>query len=461
MVQAVSDEMVESLEGFFGALIRPSDSDYDEARQLFNGMIDKRPALIARCQGVGDIVDAVNFARDNGYEVAVRGGGHNIAGRSTTEGGVMIDLSGMKGVHVDPAGRTVRAQGGVTWGEFNRETQLHGLGATGGIVSTTGIAGLTLGGGIGYAMGKYGLTVDNLLSAVVVTADGRVVTASEEENGDLFWALRGGGGNFGVVAVLQVPASFSRAYGHRGNDRPSIPSGRRFPPLLQRLYRNRAGRSYGLWRRVPHTRRPKDRGGNRMPSGVPRAGTKGPRATARGSGSPVMTHVEPMPYTTVNTLIDEGSPPGSLNYWKSSFVDELSDDAIDTVVDRFAGCPSPLSALVMEHMHGQATRVPETATAFAHRSPGYNLLVVSCWLDPGTTEENVAWARGTYDGMEPFLTAGRYVNYLAEDDTGDDPVRSAYGPNYDRLVQVKTKYDPTNVKGGEKTYQRGGAKPYH
>ena len=203
MAQAVTDELIASLEGFSGSLVRPTDSDYEQARKLFNGMIDKNPALIARCQGVGDIVDAVNFARDKGFEVAVRGGGHNVAGRATTEGGVMIDLSRMKGIHVDPAGRTARAQGGVTWGEFNRETQLHGLAVTGGIVSTTGIAGLTLGGGLGHAMGKYGLTIGNLLSAEVVTADGRILTASEEENEDLFWALRGGGGNFGVVASFE------------------------------------------------------------------------------------------------------------------------------------------------------------------------------------------------------------------------------------------------------------------
>ena len=395
---------------------------------------------------MGDVVDSVNFARENGFEVAVRGGGHNIAGKATTDGGVMIDLSRMKGIHVDPVGRTVRAQGGVTWGELYRETQLHGLGLTGGIVSTTGIAGLTLGGGIGYALGKHGLVVDHLLSAEIVTAYGRILTASEDENDDLFWALRGGGGNFGVVA------SFEYRIHPLG---PIVTAGLVAHPYdaagdVLRFYRDftaKAPDDLTVFGGVFHT---PDGSGHKI------AGTIichiGSLEQAQKDlepllsfGQPVVTQVGPLPYTTVNTLLDKGNQAGSFNYWKSSFLDDPSDEAIDTMVDQFAGCPSSLSALILEHFHGEATRVPETATAFAHRSPGYNLLVLSVWLDPAATEENVAWTRDTYTATQRFFTKGRYVNYLADDDTGDDPVRSAYGPNYDRLVQVKTKYDPDNL----------------
>ena len=446
MARAVSDELVASLEGLSGALVRPADLEYDEARQLYNGMIDKRPGLIVRCQGVGDVVDSVNFARENGFEVAVRGGGHNIAGKATTDGGVMIDLSRMKGIHVDPVGRTVRAQGGVTWGELYRETQLHGLGLTGGIVSTTGIAGLTLGGGIGYALGKHGLVVDHLLSAEIVTADGRILTASEDENDDLFWALRGGGGNFGVVA------SFEYRIHPLG---PIVTAGLVAHPYdaardVLRFYRDftaKAPDDLTVFGGVFHT--PDGSGHKIAGTIVCHIGTleqaQKDLEPLLSFGQPVVTHVGPLPYTTVNTLLDEGNQAGSLNYWKSSFLDDPSDEAIDTMVDQFADCPSSLSALILEHIHGEATRVPETATAFAHRSPGYNLLVLSVWRDPAATEENVAWTRDTYTATQRFLSKGRYVNYLADDDTGDDPVRSAYGPNYDRLVQVKTKYDPDNL----------------
>ena len=444
MAQALSDEMVAALNGFSGALVRPGDSDYDQARKIFNGMIDKKPALIARCQGVGDIVDAVNLAREKGFEVSVRGGGHNVAGKAVTDGGVMIDLSSMKGIHVDPAGRRARAQGGVTWGELNRETQMHGLAVTGGIISTTGIAGLTLGGGIGWTMAKYGLTVDNLLSAEIVTADGRILTASEEENNDLFWAVRGGG-NFGVVV------SFEYRLHPVG---PMVTAGlvaHPFPAAgdVMRFYRDFTATApddltvFGGVFHAPDGSGHKIAGAILCHLGSPEQAEKD-IAPLLAFGQPVETHVGPMPYTAVNMLLDEGSPMGSLNYWKSSFMDELSDDAIDTMVDRFASCPSPMSALVMEHIHGQATRVPETATAFAHRSPGYNMLAMSVWLDPGATDKNVAWTRETYSGMERFFASGRYVNYLAEDESGDDPVRGAFGPNYDRLVQVKSKYDPTN-----------------
>ncbi len=441
----LTDDLMAALEGFEGALLRPRDTGYEQTRCVFNGIIDKRPALIAQCQGVGDIVAVVNFARENGFEVSIRGGGHSIAGKGTTEGGIMIDLSRMKGIHVDPARRTARAQGGVTWREFNRETQLHGLAVTGGVVSTTGIAGLTLGGGIGWLMGKYGLAADNLISAEVVTADGRILVASEEENEDLFWALRGGGGNFGVVASFEY-----RLYAVG----PMVTWGVVLHPYraageFLRFYRDfTAALPDELAVNVDLVHAP-DGSGQKMAAAAfchldPPEQAEKDLQPLLTFGSPVQTEIGPTPYTAVNMMADEANPAGSLNYYKSSFVEELSDDAIDTMVDCFASCPSPMSGLGLELFHGEVTRVPDTATAYPHRNPGYDFLMISVWLDPTDTDENVTWTRETYKEMGRFLSKRRYVNYLSEDDCGVEPVRSSYGPNYERLVQVKRKYDPAN-----------------
>jgi FAD/FMN-containing dehydrogenase len=429
---------------FSGALLRAGDAGYDEARRLHNGMIDRRPALIARCRGAADIADAVNFARTHQLEVAVRGGGHNVAGNAVCDGGLMVDLSLMKGIHVDPVRRTVRAQGGVTWREFNRETQVHGLAATGGTISTTGIAGLTLGGGFGWLMGKYGLAVDNLLAAQVVTAAGDVVPASEQENGDLFWGLRGGGGNFGVVSSFEyrlhpvgpvtsglVAHPVERARDVLGFFRKSTSS---LPDELT---------LFGGLLHAP------DGSGTRLAvlvachSGPPGEGEAGLRPI-KAFGTPVLDTIGPASYEHTNMMLDEGFPRGALNYWKSSFLAELSDAAIETMIARFSTCPSPMSGLLLEHVHGAATRVGVSDTAFPHRSEGYNLLIVSEWLDPGDTDRNVAWTRGTYDAMQPHFAQGRYVNYLGADE-GDEPIQAAYGQNFARLRALKAKYDPTNL----------------
>jgi FAD/FMN-containing dehydrogenase len=405
-------------------------------------MIDRKPALIARCLGTADIVDAVKFARTHSLELSVRGGGHNVAGRAVCDGGLMLDLSLAKGIDVDPAGRTARAQGGVTWREFNRETQLHGLATTGGVVSTTGIAGLTLGGGVGWLMAKYGLATDNLISAEVVTASGNVLRANESENADLFWALRGGGGNFGVVSSFEYRLH---------------PVG----PVMSGLVAYPVGEARDVlrfFRQVTSTL-PDDltvfAGLLHAPDGaqigvliVCHCGALDEAEAAlqpiKKFGSPLMNTIAPTTYEATNMMLDGGFPRGALNYWKSSFVKDLSDQAIDTMAARFALCPSPMSAMVLEHIHGAATRVGVSDTAFPHRREGYQLVIVSEWVEPADNARNIAWARESYDAMRPYFASGRYVNYLG-DDEGDDAVEAAYGHNYRRLRTLKRKYDPTNL----------------
>jgi FAD/FMN-containing dehydrogenase len=445
-MSAVTEEELAGLEAFSGELLRPGDDGYDEARRGFNGLVDKRPAMIAQCLGEADIADAISFARKAGLEISVRGGGHNIAGRCFTEGGLMIDLSRMKGVYVDPAARTARVQPGVRWGELNRETQLHGLAVTGGLISTTGIAGLTLGGGLGWLMPKYGLATDNLLSARVVTADGRTLTASGQENADLFWGLRGGGGNFGVVS------SFEYRLHEVG---PTIVGGLVAHPFdaaadVLRFYRGYTAEAPDELMTFGGVGYAPDGSGAKIALVVAcHVGTaeqaEEDLRPLREFGSPVMVELGPLPYTVMNTLLDDAFPTGTLNYWKSAFVSELSDEAIDELVARFATCPSPMTAALFEHFHGEVTRVPVDATAVPHREPGYNFLVTSVWTDPATSEENVAWTKDIFGAMEPYLVHRRYLNYFSEDDVGEDPVRAAYGPNYERLVELKLEYDPDNV----------------
>jgi FAD/FMN-containing dehydrogenase len=400
--------------------------------------------LIARCRGVADVVDAVNLARKLDLEVAIRGGGHNVAGRATVEGGLMIDLAPMKGIHVDPHARTARAQGGVTWADFNRETQLHSLAVTGGVVSTTGIAGLTLGGGLGWLMGKYGLALDNLRSVEIVTAEGKVLRASKDEHTDLFWALRGGGGNFGVATSFEyqlypvgptitgglIAHPFDRA-------RDVLKFVRDFTASLPDEFMVFGGLIHAG-----------DGSGTKLAAIVAcHCGglDQGEKATLplKQFGTPLMDAMGPMPYCQLNGMLDGAYPKGALNYWKSSFLAQLSDAAIDTLVDCFARCPTPMGQLLLEHFHGAVTRVNVSDTAFPHRAGGYNLVVLSEWMEPKDTDRCVAWARETYTAMEPFVGSGRYVNYLGDDEAGD-PTAAAYGTNYRRLQEIKTKYDPSN-----------------
>jgi FAD/FMN-containing dehydrogenase len=443
-VSSVSEAVTELAGTFAGQLLQPADSGYEEARKVHNGLVNKRPALIARCRGLADIADAVALARKLNLEVAVRGGGHNVAGRATIEGGLMIDLAPMKGIHVDPRARTARAQGGVTWAEFNRETQLYGLATTGGVVSSTGIAGLTLGGGLGWLMGKYGLALDNLLSIDIITAEGKSLKASAEENAELFWAVRGGGGNFGVVASFEYQL-------HQVG--PTITGGLIAYPFdrardMLRFFRDLTASPPDELSIVAGLIHAADGSGTKLAAMVvchcgPLSAGEAAVRPIKEFRSPEMDAIGPMPYCQLNAMLDGGFPRGALNYWKSSFLTRLSDDAIDTMIEGFARCPTPMGGVYLEHLHGAATRVGVGDTAFAHRSAGYNWLVLSQWMDQAATDRCVAWARDAYGAMGPFLASGRYLNYLDDDEAGD-PVAAAYGPNYRRLQQLKAKYDPGN-----------------
>jgi FAD/FMN-containing dehydrogenase len=430
---------------FGGRLLRPADEGYHGARRVHNGLVDKRPAVIACCTGTAGIVDAVNLGRKLGLEIAVRGGGHNVAGLATIEGGLMIDLAAMKGIHVNVKDRTARAQGGCTWADFNRETQLHGLATTGGVVSTTGIAGLTLGGGLGWLMPKYGMALDNLLSAEVVTADGKVLRASADENADLFWGLRGGGGNFGVVSSFEYkvhpvgPVVFGGLAAHPFEKARDV----------LRFYRDQtASLPDEVMAFCGLVHAPDGSGAKLAAMVVAYCGDLAQGEVAlkpfKTFGPPVMDAVGPIPYSALNGMLDAGFPPGALNYWKSSFLSTLSDAAIDTMVGCFAKCPTPMGSMLLEHFHGAVCRVAPGATAFPHRSESYNLAVLGEWMDPKQTDACIAWTRETYAAMKPFTAARRYVNYLG-DDEAESELASAYGANLARLRKVKAQYDPGNV----------------
>jgi FAD/FMN-containing dehydrogenase len=425
-----------------GDLLQPSDTGYDQARTVWNAMIDRRPALIARCAGTDDVVAAVNFAREQGLLVSVRGGGHNVAGNAVCDDGLMIDLSPMKDIVVDPEARTVRAGGGVLWGEFDAATQAHGLATTGGTVADTGIAGLTLGGGIGYLMRRFGLASDNLISVEIVTADGQVRTASATEQPDLFWALRGGGGNFGVVTNLEyrlhevgptvlggvIIHPFERA-------REVFQFFREFAPQQPDEFMAFVGLLTG------------EDGKPAVALIVCWSGhlDEGERVLAplRNFGLPAADLVAPIPYTAVQGMFATAYPPGRRNYWKASFLDELGDEAIDTLIATFRDVPSPLSAAACGHYGGAVGRIGADVTAFSQRDAAFDLNITSEWTDPAGDDANIGWARGLWHAMQPFVREAGYVNYLSAGE--QDRVAAAYGPHYERLVALKTTYDPDNL----------------
>ena len=445
---AIDDKTLSAFRGqFLGEALVPGDAGYDGARRIQNGLIDRRPTLIAQCRGTADVQAAVRFARERGLEIAIRGGGHNVAGNAVCDGGLMIDLAPMRAVHVDPRSRRARVQGGATWRDYDRETQLHALASTGGTVSMTGVAGLTLGGGLGWLMGKHGLAVDNLRALEVVGASGEVMTASAEEHPDLFWASRGGGGNFGVATWFEFAL-------HPVG--PMVSGGVAAHPFtaardVLRFYRDfTASLPDELSAFCGLTHAP-DGSGAKIAAIIAcdcRDLETGRRALepVKRFGKPVMDVIGPMPYPAVNMMFDAGFPTGSLNYWKSNFLAALPDQAIDTMIERFAASPSTMSTLLLEHFHGAATRVGPTETAFPHRTEGYNFLIVGQWTEPAATGANVAWVRETYTAMAPHFTAGRYVNYLNTDDIKErQSVAAAFGPNGARLSEVKRRYDPDNV----------------
>jgi hypothetical protein len=427
-----------------GELLRPGDESYEEARTVWNAMIDKRPALITRCAGAADVIHSINFARNNEFLVAVRGGGHDVAGTAVCDRGLVIDLSRMKGIRVDPTRRTIRAEPGLTWGEFDQETQAFGLATTGGFVPTTGIAGLTLGGGLGYLMRRFGLVCDNLLSVDIVTAEAQLLTASETENEDLFWGVRGGGGNFGIVTSFEYEV-------HPVG--PMVLGGLILHPLA------RAKETAQFYREFTSTS--PDELTTYLafvtsPDGQPVVAFvicySGPVDEGeevirplREFGSPVADMAGPMPYTAIQALGGDLYPHGRWNYWKSNFVQELSDKAIDTMIEQFSGAPSPFCVAAFEHLGGEVSRVGEDETAFGDRSAPYTLIITSGWVDPAETERNVQWTRDFWEAMQPFTRDTVYVNYMDMRDEADR-IKAAYGAEkYERLVALKNKYDPTNL----------------
>ncbi|TML21119.1 MAG: FAD-binding oxidoreductase [Actinobacteria bacterium] len=444
-VTALDTERIEAVSATLsGALFLPGHEHYDAARQVHNGLIDKRPALIARCLGTADVVAAIELAHETGLEISVRGGGHSVAGRAVAEGGLMIDLAEMKGIHVDPVARTARAQGGVIWRELNREAAVHGLATTGGAISTTGIAGFTLGGGLGWLMSKYGLATDNLLSAEIVTATGEVLQPSANEHSDLFWAIRGGGGNFGVATSFEyrlhpVSTVFGGLIAYPFDSAPDV-------LRLFREFTATASDDASMFAGLVHA--PDGSGVKLSALLLCHTGTledaEAEFKPVLEFGSPVMTHVGAIPYPAMNMLLDEGYPKGALNYWKSTFIRALEDDALDALVASFAECPSPMDAIVIEHFHGEVTRIPAAETAVPHRTESYNVLIPGEWIDPADTDGNIAWVRETYAALQPYSADRRWLNYFADDD-GADAVRAAYGPNFERLVEIKKRYDPDNV----------------
>jgi FAD/FMN-containing dehydrogenase len=406
-------------------------------------LIVTHPAAIARCHGVADVVDAVKLARSLGLDVAVKGGGHNVAGHAAINDGLMIDLSTMKGIHVDARARTARAQGGVLWRELNRETQLHGLATTGGVVGSTGIAGLTLGGGLGWLMPKHGLALDNLRGVELVMADGRVLNVTADEHADLFWAIRGGGGNFGIAASLEYnlhPVG------------PMITGGVVAHPLARaeevlQFFRDTCENLPDEMMLVAGLQTAPD-GSNTKLVGIVAAHC-GPLEQGeamvrplKAFGPPLMDAIGPIQYSSLNTMMDPAFPKGAFNYWKAQFLTDLSDNAIRTIVKSFEACPLPMSQIIVEHFHGAASRVPVSSTACALRATGFNVVIASQWRDASDTARGIAWARQTFSALEPYLAPLRYLNYLEEDAV--DPTAAAYGPNLHRLRALKAKHDPDN-----------------
>jgi len=433
-----------------GETITAEDPAYEEARRVYNAMIDRRPSVIVRCAGADDVVAAVNFARESQLDVAVRGGSHSVPGFGTADDAVVIDLSRMQAVEVDPGTSTARAQGGATWGAFNDATHAHGLATTGGIISTTGIGGLTLGGGIGYLSRGFGLSCDNLLSAEVVTADGRVLTAGEHANEDLFWAIRGGGGNFGVVTSFDYQLHPVREiYGG-----PMLFELRDAATVL-RFYRDfirDAPEEFGgfpAWQIAPPLPFiPEDRHGDTFLIFV--ACWAGPLEDGEAALKPfhevapvVAEHVGPMPYPALNSAFDDLVPPGLQHYWKANFVKELTDEAIDAHLEYGPKVPAVNSTVHIYPINGACHRVAPDATAFAYRDATFATVIAGMLPDPAENEDNIAWVRDFYEATAPHSEEGGYVNFMAGDD--QERVKVNYRENYDRLVDVKRKYDPDNL----------------
>ncbi len=448
-------EVVEDLaSGFGGTLLQPGADGYDEARLVWNGLFDRSPALIARCSSAQDVVAAVNFARDNDLLVSVRGGGHSAPGYATCDGGIVIDLSSMNAIEVDPDARTARADAGLTWGEFDAATQEHGLAVTGGRFSTTGIAGLTLGSGSGWLERKCGLTADSLLSVDIVTAAGETLTASENENSELFWGIRGGSGNFGIVTsfTYRLHQVGPLIY---GGLMASLPD--RAEDILRFMRDYMADAPQDLGAAVAFISAPPEPFVPAEMHFKPMVGLvicwtgdheEGERVVApiREVAQPVLDMVQPMPYTALQTMLDAGGPKGIRGYMKAEFLEEMNDDAVRILIDRGLNRAGPMAQIIIEPMGGAISDVDEDDTALGRRDVAWCYHALAMWMEPDqeTADAHMAWARGLADDIRPHTTTGVYLNYTS--DEGEDRVRSTYGPEkYDRLVALKDRYDPDNL----------------
>jgi FAD/FMN-containing dehydrogenase len=433
-----------------GQVITADNAEYDEARRVYNGMIDRHPQVVVCCADVGDVRAAVTLAADSGLDLSVRGGGHSVPGFGTNHGGVVIDFSSMRGVRVDPATQRARAEPGCTWGDFNHATYAFGLATTGGIVSTTGIAGLTLGGGIGYLDRGFGLSCDNLVSADVVTADGRFLVASEKENADLFWALRGGGGNFGVITSFEYQLhpvqdifagiffypldrtrdvlEFYRDYiADAPEEMGTFPAFQIAPPLPF-IPEQEHGKTFCAM--VACWAGPLDKGEEAL-------------APIQKAAPTVAEMVSPMPYPALNSAFDPLLPPGLQHYWKASFASDLTDGAIQAHLEHGPKVPALSSTMHIYPINGACHRVPSEATAFAYRDATFATVIAGMWPDPADNDNNIQWVKGYYKALEPHSAPGGYVNFMAGDD--QDRIRDNYKGNYDRLASIKKQYDPGNL----------------
>jgi FAD/FMN-containing dehydrogenase len=435
-----------------GTLVTAGDPGYDEARTIWNAMIDRRPAVIVRAKSAQDVVEAVKVAKEHGLLLAVRGGGHNIAGNAVCQGGLMLDLSAMNGVQIDAQAKNARVEPGAKLGEFDSAAQAHGLATPLGINSTTGVAGLTLGGGFGWISRKYGLTVDNLLGADVVTADGKLQHVSDKENPDLFWAIRGGGGNFGVVTAFEFrlhpvgPEVLAGLIVHPFTNAKQLFEG-------YRTFVAQAPDELTVWvvmrKAPPLPFLPAEWHGKEIFAiaacycGDIEAG-KAAMAPLRRLGSPIADVIGPTPFAGWQTAFDPLLTPGARNYWKSHDFTKLDDKLIDVLLDSITKLPTPECEVFIGHLGGAVNRVAATATAYPHRNIEFVMNVHTRWTDPAQDKECIAWARSLFDATTPFATGGVYVNFMPEDETAR--VRAgAYGPNYERLAQLKTKFDSGNL----------------
>jgi hypothetical protein len=426
---------------FKGSILIEGDAGYETARKIWNGMIDRKPAMIAQCMNSSDVQYAVKVAAKHNLLVSIRGGGHNVSGNAVCDGGIMIDLSQMKGVTVYPEEKLADVEMGATWGDFDKAAQQHGLATTGGLVTTTGVAGLTLGGGVGWLVRKHGLSCDNVVEADIVTADGNLVKANSQENADLLWGIKGGGGNFGVITSMKF----------RLHEVGTVLGGM----ILHT--RDKAGEVLRFYREFMKT------APNELtlysallssPDGIPVAAFVGCYSgdlekgeamlkPLREFGTPIADLFQPIPYVQMQSMLDGGFPHGNRYYWKSGFLKDLSDEAIDLVISHMNTTPSPFSATIFEYYGGASSTEPEGGTAFPHRQPEFDLVIVSNWQGRQDDEKNIGWARNLWEALQSHLSHRAYVNVLGVE--GEDRVREAYGDNYQRLAALKRKYDPRNL----------------